>query len=121
MLELLTSLGKVALEYGALGFGWVLAVILLIYFIRSLKARDKELMQVKTQHINDVKQWSAKLVQLHEKQNSLVTDLTEKRVDDLKELIEDYNDLATSVVTSLDKLAGSIKVKGKLTDKSADK
>jgi hypothetical protein len=109
--ELIASLGSAALQYGALGFGWVLAVILLAYFIRSLKARDKELMQVKTQHINDVKLWGSKLEQLHEKQSKIVSDLTDKRVEDLKELVDDYNEIATSMVTSLDKLASSIKSK----------
>lgn len=117
MFELLASLGSAALQYGALGFGWVLAVILLAYFIRSLKARDKELMQVKTQHINDVKLWGSKLEQLHEKQSKVVAELSDKRVDDLKELVEDYNEIATSMVTSLDKLANSIKSKNRITDK----
>lgn len=127
MFELMGSLGSVALQYGALGFGWVLAVVLLGYFIKSLRTKDKELQQVKTQHINDVKNWSAKLGELHGKQTAIVTDLTDKRVEDLKELVEDYNELTTSVVTSLDKLANSIKsnsakskstkLKGKNTDK----
>lgn len=118
MFELISSLGAVALQYGALGFGWVLAVILLGYFIRSIRNKEKELQQVKTQHINDVKAWSSKLSELHNKQNEIVTNLTDKRVEDLKELVDDYNDLTTSVVTSLDKLANSIKSKGKISEKN---
>lgn len=111
MFELIASLGSTALQYGALGFGWVLAVILLIYFIKSLKSKDKELADIKDQNAEDIKLWTNKLEELHNKQTDIVTDLTDRRVEDLKELVNDYNELATNVVTSLDKLASSIKAK----------
>lgn len=107
-IELLITLANAALQYGPLGFGWVLAVALIIFFFVTVKAKDKELASVKQQQAKDVKFWNDKLEKLHDKQSNMVTDLTEKRVEDLKELVEDYNDLATSVVTSLDKLSSGI-------------
>ena len=114
--SLMNSLIGIFASYGLLGAGWLIAFVMLAYFIRSLKAKDKELMQIKTQHINDVTQWSAKLELLHSKQNEIVTELNDRRVDDLKELVEDYNEIATSMVSSLDKLANSIKTKHKSKD-----
>lgn len=125
--------------YSVLGIGWIIAFIMIAYFLKSLKskdkllidkdkqlknkdrevdiqlaAKDKELLDIQTQHIRDVEGWSKRLDEIHSKQNNMITELTDKRVDDLKGLVEDYNELATSVVTSLDKLANNIKSKNRI-------
>jgi hypothetical protein len=48
---------------------------------------------------------------LTEKHHSLMMDLAEKRVDDVKELTDDYNDLATNTLQTLDRLIYQLEVR----------
>ena len=95
--------------YGLLGAGWLIAFAMIIYQLKQNRSKDMQLEAVRKEHAKTVALWAERLTKLHEKQNAIISDLNEKRVDDLKELVGDYNEIANSMVSSLDKMAQAIK------------
>lgn len=130
-ISLFTVIGKLILEYGPAIFGWVIAVIVSVYHskFRSQESKENELLkgqieqikkeyeEIKDDYAERIENMNKKFLELNLKHSDDINDISEKRVDDLKELTSDYNTLATNVIHALDKLAVALEVKAKYEKK----
>ena len=103
-MEIATLLIKSTLEYGAIGLvavlGWTLAIILL-YKDHKRKDKVSQLVEEKDKELTKVREDLA----------SNIKSLSEERITDLKELTSDYNQLATNVMHTMDRLANALEAK----------
>lgn len=102
--EIATLIVKSTLEYGILGLvavmGWTLAVVLL-YSDHKRKDKVSQLVEDKEKELNETKDELA----------NTVKELSSHRITDLKELTADYNQLATNVMHTMDRLASALEAK----------
>lgn len=101
---------KQLFEYGILGLvatlGWALAGWLL-----WRDHQKKEDSSESSKRKNEVlRQKDTELAELRKELTSSVKDLSEKRLQDVRETIGDYNQLATSTIQTLDKLTAALEV-----------
>lgn len=103
-MEILQLVVQALLGQGAIGItalmGWALAAFLLHreykkkeQITKSLEEKDKEVGETKDQLADTIKE------------------LSNERIKDLKELTEDYNELASNVMHTLDKLTTALELK----------
>lgn len=119
-----------SVENGLLSLGWILALILLWRFLddkshtstkisearqqndedlRKARAEfDRRLEEATDQHAEDLKTAHGKIQELHQYHLTMISDMSEKRISDIKEVVEDYNSMAESTMAALDKLTQAI-------------
>ena len=99
------------MQYGAIGLlalaGWAVSGW---YFYRDFKKKEQrdEVIKSKEEELIKVRDELSKEKDAHRKS---VETLSEKRLLDNKEMIEDYNELATNTTHAIDKIAIAIEVK----------
>lgn len=108
ILETITS---VIAPYGILGIGWIVSIGLFLVFIKAWASERKKseastetLEKVRGEYIEELKGMNDELQILNDKHNEIVNEISEKRIEDLKELTNDYNNLASSTISTLDRL-----------------
>lgn len=101
---------KQLFEYGILGIvavvGWGLAGW---FLYRDHKKKEEISVEVKNKE-DIICQKDKELTELRQELTKTVQDLSEKRLQDVKEMIEDYNDIATNTIQTLDKLTVALEV-----------
>jgi len=114
---LLAALTKIVLTYGTSALGWVVSAVLAWVMVRKKQGDDKsidniqtKLLETKDEYINKVQAMNDKLGELNLKHAEVISHISEKRVEDLKDLTEEYNKLATSTLRTLDKFVVAIEV-----------
>lgn len=112
MTELIALLAPKILEYGILGIitliGWGLAGFLLWreYKRKESSAEKDRLLDEKDRQIVQCKEELARKIEF----------LSKERIDDYKDLIADYNDVASSTIHTLDKLTTALHVVKNIND-----
>jgi hypothetical protein len=112
MNEAIAMIVKAFLEFGPLGIlslaGWGIAV----YFLyRDIKKKDAA--------NEDIKKKDQEIINAKDKLADTIKDLSDKRLEDAKELIADYNTLATSQIQTLDKLTAALEVRNQFRGNDA--
>lgn len=127
-ITLISTLTKFLTAYGPSALGWVVSTILAWYVVKNKsdeKAQTTEvqnkLLEVKDEYISKIQEMNDKLNALNKRHSELISELSERRVDDLKELTEDYNKLATNTLRTLDKFVVVLEVSNKFKKQSQDK
>lgn len=77
------------------------------------KLHDQRVDEAETEFNERLKEASDRLYELNQTHVKMITDLSEKRIEDLKVMSEDYNKMAESVRTALEKLAQHLTRKAK--------
>lgn len=114
---LLTTLGKVLIAYGPSALGWVVSAVMGWYIIMRKKDASEQieeinnkLLSTKDEYIQKVQDMNDRLGELNQKHAEIVSHISERRVDDLKELSDDYNKLATNTLRTLDRFVVALEV-----------
>lgn len=108
-------LGEALLEYGAFGLltiaGWGLAA----YFLyRDFKKKSDENASIKSKD-KVIASKDEELKEVNQKLTSVTKELSDARINDLKEMTEEYNDVVTNVNHTLDKLTVALHVKSSVS------
>lgn len=100
----------ILLAYGPAALGWLAAAALFWHILQKRKevdeainATNNRLLDAKDAYIDQIKVMNDKLAELNEKQIKLVNQLSEARIEDLKELTADYNKLANDTLRTMDR------------------
>lgn len=110
-MEVLKILAEGFMQYGAIGLlalaGWVVSGW---YFYRDFKKKEERdaIIKAKEEELSRVRDELGKEKDAHRKS---IEDFAEKRLADNKEMIEDYNELATNTTHAIDKIAIALEVK----------
>jgi uncharacterized membrane-anchored protein YhcB (DUF1043 family) len=116
-IALLTTLSKVLMAYGPSALGWIVSSVLGWYLLKRKKDASEridsiqdKLLETKDEYIQKAQDMNERLIELNGKHAEIVNHISEQRVDDLKELTSDYNELATSMIHTLDRLTVALEV-----------
>lgn len=119
LISFLTLLQQLMISYGPMGMGWIISTVLawFIYKSKGESKREKEriqdkLLKTKDEYVQKVQEMNDKLTELNAKHTEIINHISEKRVEDLKELTDDYNQLATNTLITLDKFVVALEVSG---------
>lgn len=114
---ILNLLQQMLITHGPMSAGWILSVLLgwVLYKVKIQYKKEKEriqerLLKTKDEYIEKIQEMNDKLNQLNVKHSEIVNHISEKRVEDLKELTEDYNQLATNTLVALDRFVVALEV-----------
>jgi uncharacterized membrane-anchored protein YhcB (DUF1043 family) len=114
---LLTTLSKVLITYGPSALGWIVSAVLGWYIVKKKKDELDEistvqtkLLETKDEYLQKVEDMNERLGELNQKHADIVSHISERRVEDLKELTDDYNKLATNTLRTLDRFVVAIEV-----------
>jgi hypothetical protein len=121
------------LQYGILFLGWILAVFLLWRFVSNRDATEVALTLARNSHSeelrqarenferrleetsdqlsDDLKAAHTQIQALHQHHLSMISSITDKRISDMRDVVEDYNSMAESTMAALDKLSEAISQK----------
>jgi len=84
-------------------------------FAESLGAiqgqHSKSMLSLQEKLFNDKSDLSKELVRMKDDYADKIEELQEKRIQDVKEISEDYNDVATKTIHTLDKLTATLHVR----------
>lgn len=117
-MEILISFFKALYEQGPLGllaaagmFGWVVAGFLVI---KQYKKKD-ESGKLRDLHIKENKkihdEYHKKLDELNVRNAAVIIDITNKRVEDIMSLTDDYSELASNTLQTLDRLIFQLEIR----------
>ena len=119
-----TLVSKVITLYGAASIGWILAGFFLWQILSKRRAVDasvteanKQLVEAKDKYIKEIQDMNDKFAQLSAKHIDIVSTITEARIEDLKELSADYNQLASETLRTMDKLVVALEVSNAVKSK----
>jgi hypothetical protein len=106
-MDILNLIAKSLLEHGSIGLlalaGWTLAGWFLHKDIKKKDAVHK-----------DIKSKDQEIITAKDKLADTIKEISDKRLEDTKELIEDYNKLATSQIQTLDRLTAALEIKNQI-------
>jgi uncharacterized membrane-anchored protein YhcB (DUF1043 family) len=105
----LSALLQIFSAHGILGAGWLIALGFVIYFARSLVLKERENKKLKEQREKDLEIFSKKLEEIHNKHTAIIAEMSDKRIEDLKDLIQDYNDVCNNMLASFEKIGTKLK------------
>lgn len=122
--------GLLSVENGIFALGWILALFLLWRVLEdksnantkiaeARQLNDEELRKVRSefdrrleeeldQHSEDLRTAHTKIQELHQHHLIMIAEMADKRISDIKEVVEDYNSMAESTMAALDKLTQAI-------------
>lgn len=117
LISLLTLIQQYMMSYGPMGLGWLISAALAWFIYKTkgdrIKEKDKtqeKLLKTKDEYVTKVQEMNDKLNVLNAKHAEIISHISERRIDDLKELTDDYNQLATNTLITLDKFVVALEV-----------
>lgn len=117
-MEIIQTILSALIAQGPLGIlaavglcGW-LAVA---WLLKNQKGRKDDATKLRDAHLRETKkihdEYQKKLEELNMRNAQFMIETTDKRVEDVKELTDDYNELATKTLETLDRLIFQLEVR----------
>lgn len=118
---LLKVVWPVIVAYGPAALGWLVAGSLFWHLLnkrekdhQALEVTNNKLLDTKDEYISKVQEMNDKLSKLNAKHVEIVNELSEGRIEDLKDLTADYNKLASDTLRTMDRLVVALETSNNL-------
>lgn len=100
----------IIMAYGPSSIGWVVAGLLFWHILNRRKEvaeavfdANQKLLDAKDKYLIEIQEMNVRLESLNQKHLSIVSELNDARVEDLKDLTADYNKLASETLRTMDR------------------